>query len=216
MLVGCFTETECKSQSRTWKRVSMLSKEERMFVVCSCIILRGKAGKLGVGKFCSRASTHSLPVYFKLAIYILRRWMLMIFSAYIRLLDFQVFIINEASLRFLHFFYLLSNEVWSNYCKRVCLFSNFSLDRFCAFFREYSQVTFSRFRSSFLSGLYCSHSEVKLAANINSITTNQNGPDNRVGSASGQGSGGQLFESQHGQLFLHPLRKKLSRLQPLN
>ena len=28
-------------------------------------------------------------------------------------------------------------------------------------------MTFSRFRSSFLSNLYCSHSEVKVVANIN-------------------------------------------------
>ena len=41
----------------------------------------------------------------------------------------------------------------------------FLLDGFCAFLLEYSltsHVTFSRFRSSFLSDLYCSHSEVKL------------------------------------------------------
>ena len=45
------------------------------------------------------------------------------------------------------------------------------------FFLEHSltsQVTFSRFRSSFLSDLYCSHSEVKLVANIKSVTAKQN------------------------------------------
>ena len=44
---------------------------------------------------------------------------------------------------------------------------------FCAFLLERSltsQVTFSRFRSSFLSDLYCFHSEVKLVANIKSVT----------------------------------------------
>ena len=49
----------------------------------------------------------------------------------------------------------------------VLVFFNakFSLDRFCAFRLEHSstsQVTSSRFRSSFLCDLYCSHSEVKL------------------------------------------------------
>ena len=44
------------------------------------------------------------------------------------------------------------------------------------FFLEHSmtsQVTFSRFRSSFLSNLCCSHSEVKLVANIKSVTALQ-------------------------------------------
>ena len=61
---------------------------------------------------------------------------------------------------------MLLNEVHSNYYKRVCLF----LCTFCAFLLEHSltsHVTFSRFRSSFLSNLYCSHSEVKPVANIN-------------------------------------------------
>ena len=49
-----------------------------------------------------------------------------------------------------------------------------------------SQVTFSRFRSSFLSDLYYSHSEVKLVANIKSVAAyQQEGPDSRVVSASG-------------------------------
>ena len=66
-------------------------------------------------------------------------------------------------------------------------------------------MTFSRFRSSFLSDLYCSHSDTKLVAKIISIAAQQEeGPDNRVGSASGQGAGGQWFESRRGKLFLHP------------
>ena len=57
------------------------------------------------------------------------------------------------------------DEVHINYCERVGLFyANFLPDCFCAFLLEHSltsQVTFSRFRSAFLSDLYCSHSEVK-------------------------------------------------------
>ena len=44
--------------------------------------------------------------------------------------------------------------------------AKFSLDCFCAVLLEHSltsQVTFSRYRSSFLSDLYCSRSELKLA-----------------------------------------------------
>ena len=52
-------------------------------------------------------------------------------------------------------------------------------------------MTFSRFRSSFLSDLYCSHSEVKLVAKIKSIAAKQEeGPDSRVGSASVEGEEG--------------------------
>ena len=43
---------------------------------------------------------------------------------------------------------------------------------FCAFLLEHSlisRMTFSRFRSSFLSDLFCSHSEVKLVANTKSV-----------------------------------------------
>ena len=49
----------------------------------------------------------------------------------------------------------------------------FLLDRFCAFLLEHSltsQVTFSRFRSSFLSDVYCAHTEVKLFAKMKSIS----------------------------------------------
>ena len=35
-------------------------------------------------------------------------------------------------------------------------------------------MTFSRFRSSLLSNLYCSHSEVKLVANINWLQHSKN------------------------------------------
>ena len=48
---------------------------------------------------------------------------------------------------------------------------------FCAFLLELSftsQVTFSRFRSSVVSDLYCSHFEVKLVANINWLQQNKN------------------------------------------
>ena len=49
-----------------------------------------------------------------------------------------------------------------------------------------SQVTPSRFRSSFLSEHYCSRSEVKLVANINLVAAYQKvGPDRRMGSPSG-------------------------------
>ena len=90
-----------------------------------------------------------------------------------------------------------------NYCKLVGPFMQIlSLGRFCAFLLEHSltsQVTFSRFRSSFLSDLYCSHSEVKLAAKIKLIAAfQQAGTDVRVGSASGEGSGGPWFESRRG------------------
>ena len=95
------------------------------------------------------------------------------------------------------------NEVHSNYCKRVVLFyANFSLDRFCAFLIEHSltsHVTFSGFRSSFLSDLYCTHSEVKLVAKIKPIAAwQQEGPEIRLGSASGKGSGVPWFESRRG------------------
>ena len=64
-------------------------------------------------------------------------------------------------------------EVHINYCKRVGLFyANFLLDYFSAFILENfltSQVIFSRFRSSVLSDLYFTHSEVKLVANIKSV-----------------------------------------------
>ena len=45
-----------------------------------------------------------------------------------------------------------------------------------------------------LSDLYCSHSEVKLDANIKSVAAKQRlGTCSRVVSASGYGSGGQWF-----------------------
>ena len=50
--------------------------------------------------------------------------------------------------------------------------ANFLLDRLCAFLLEHSltsQVTFSRFRSSFSSDLDCSHFEVKLVADIKAV-----------------------------------------------
>ena len=66
----------------------------------------------------------------------------------------------------------------------------------------------SSFRSSFLSDLYCCHSEVKLVAKIISISSLQEEElDSRVCSASGQGAGGQWFESRRAELFLRPYRK---------
>ena len=65
------------------------------------------------------------------------------------------------------------------------------LDHFCAFRENFltSQVTFSHFRSSFLSDLYCSHSEVKLVAKIKSIAAwQEEGAHSRVGIVSGQGA----------------------------
>ena len=62
-----------------------------------------------------------------------------------------------------------------------------------------SQVTFSRLRSAFLSDLFCSLTEVKLDAKIKSIAAFlKEGPDSRVGSASGLGAGGQWLESRRG------------------
>ena len=82
----------------------------------------------------------------------------------------------------------------------VNVFMQFFAWPFCAFLLELSltsQVTFSRFRSSFLSDLYYSHSEVKLFSKIKSIAALQEeGLDSRVGSASDQGAGGQWFEFQ--------------------
>ena len=83
---------------------------------------------------------------------------------------------------------------------------------FCLSFLRYSsrtswtsQVTFSRFGSSFLSDLYCSHSELKLVAKIRLITAKQEeGTDSRVGSPSGQGVGTQCSEYPRDKLFLHP------------
>ena len=67
----------------------------------------------------------------------------------------------------------------------VSFYLHFSLDHFAFFFLT-SQVTFSRFRSSVLSDIYCSYSEVKLVVIINSVAAYQKvGPDRRVGSASG-------------------------------
>ena len=72
---------------------------------------------------------------------------------------------------------------------------NFSLVRFCAFLLELSltsQVTFFSSRYSFLSDLYCSHTEAKLVAKIKSNPAWQHeGQDSRVGSASGEGEEGQ-------------------------
>ena len=72
---------------------------------------------------------------------------------------------------------MLSNEVHCKNCKRVGLFfENVLLDRFCSFVLEHSltfQVTFSRFRSSFLNDLYCSYSEVKLVAKIKAIAASK-------------------------------------------
>ena len=65
-----------------------------------------------------------------------------------------------------------------------------------------SQVTFSDFHSSFLSDLFCSHSEVKLVAYINSVAANEiQGQGSRVVNASGYKSGGQWFESRLGKMF---------------
>ena len=65
-----------------------------------------------------------------------------------------------------------------------------------------SQVTFSCFHSSFLSDVYCSHSEVKPVANIKSVAAALNEViHSAVDSAGGCGSGGQLFESQRGKVF---------------
>ena len=69
-----------------------------------------------------------------------------------------------------------------------------------------SQVTFSRFRSSFLSGLYWSHSAVTLVANINWLQHNKSFSDGAVVSAWGHGSGGQWFESRTGKVFA-PIKK---------
>ena len=70
------------------------------------------------------------------------------------------------------------NEVHSNYCKCVGLFMQiFLLDHF-VFLLEHSlkfQVTLSRFRFSFPSNLYCSHSEVKLVAKKNWLQHNKEG-----------------------------------------
>ena len=65
---------------------------------------------------------------------------------------------------------------------------------------------FSRFCSSFLSDRYCSHSDIKLVANIKSVATKQKqGTGSWVVSASGFGSGGQGFESRRCQMFFHVL-----------
>ena len=78
-------------------------------------------------------------------------------------------------------------------------------------------MNFSSFRSSCLSDLFCSHSEVKLVAKIKSIAAKkEEGLDSRVGSTSGQGAGGQRLESRPGKLFFAPLKKHLSGLKPLN
>ena len=80
-------------------------------------------------------------------------------------------------------------------------------DRFCVFLLEHSltsQMTFSRFRSSFVSDLYCSHSEVKLVVYMKLLAAWQKeGPDSRVSSDSSEQSGSPLFECRRGQLFLH-------------
>ena len=80
--------------------------------------------------------------------------------------------------------------------------ANFSLDRFGASLGKpflTSQVTFSRFRSSFLSDLYCSHSEIKLFDKLKSIAAlKRQGTNSRVGSVSGEVSGGPWFEFRPG------------------
>ena len=80
---------------------------------------------------------------------------------------------------------------------------NFCLP-FFAFLLEHSltsQVTFSRFRLSFLSDLFFS---LKLFANIKSIAADLcQGPDRRVRSAAGYASAGQWFESRRGQFFFY-------------
>ena len=98
---------------------------------------------------------------------------------------------------------MLLNEVHSNYCKRVGLFyANFSLDHFAVFFLENSltsQVTFSRFRSSFLSDI---KSVAQFFANIKSVAEYQKeGPNSTVGSPYGYEPGGQLLASRWGQMF---------------
>ena len=81
------------------------------------------------------------------------------------------------------------------------------LDHFGAFLLELSlssQVTFSRFRSSFLSDLFSSHSEVKLV-NIKSVAAKQKlWTNSTIGSANGYEAGGQWFESRRGQKSFHP------------
>ena len=103
---------------------------------------------------------------------------------------------------------MLLIEVRRNYFKRIGFLCKFSAGLFFAFLLEHSltsQVTFSRFHFSFLSDLDCSHSEVKRVAKIKLIPTLQGeGPDSRVGSASGQGVGCQWLESRLNKLFLHP------------
>ena len=95
------------------------------------------------------------------------------------------------------YFYLLLNDFDSNFCKRACLFyAIFSLCNFELFFWNIltSQVTFSRFRSSFLSHIYCSHSKVKLVANKKSVAALQKYVmHSAVVSAGGYGSGGHWF-----------------------
>ena len=98
----------------------------------------------------------------------------------------------------------------------VLVFYAFFLpDRFCAFLLKHSltsQVTFSRFRSLFLSGLYCSHSEVKIVAEIKSIAAwQQEGHDSLVDSASGEES----VRIPDWLKIFAPI-KNLSRLLPLN
>ena len=69
----------------------------------------------------------------------------------------------------------------------LVFFMQIFASRFCAFLLEHSLtslVTFSRFSSSFLSDLCCSHSEIKLVAKIKLVAARRKqGTDSRVGSA---------------------------------
>ena len=79
-----------------------------------------------------------------------------------------------------------------------------------------SQVTFSRFRSSFLSNLYCSQSEVKLVANINWLQHVKH----KFLTAQLEVLGVTIREvgcwNPGGERFFAPMKKNSSRLQPLN
>ena len=74
---------------------------------------------------------------------------------------------------FLHTF---CNCSWTKFIANIVnvmvVLWNFFAGPFCDFLLEHSltsQVTFSRFRSSFLTDLYCPQSEVKLVANVKSV-----------------------------------------------
>ena len=86
-------------------------------------------------------------------------------------LDVETFSRRQQNILITCGFQLLLNEVHSDYYKRVGLLQFFcsTISRFSLEYFFSSQVSFSRFRSSFLSDVYCSHSEVNLVANIKSF-----------------------------------------------